>query len=183
MYGSAASAPAVYAAKVFKAAGAKRVLELAAGHGRDALYFARQGFTVLATDFSDVAAERIRQAAQTHGVAAQISTIVHDMREPLPLEDQAVDASPGVRGGVTALMYDDDIDDTYVPIEECADRLGLSVPEVEDLVAKGLLRARRNGGWLLEVQPALIPGVTTSTAPKPEPVEREPRTGRKTRAR
>jgi SAM-dependent methyltransferase len=92
MYGSAPSAAAVYAAKVFKSAGAKRVLELAAGHGRDALYFARQGFTVLATDFSDVAAERIRQAAQTQGVAAQVSTIVHDMCEPLPLEDQAVDA-------------------------------------------------------------------------------------------
>jgi SAM-dependent methyltransferase len=93
MYGSAPSAPAVYGAKVFKSAGAQRVLELAAGHGRDALYFARQGFTVLATDFSDVAAERIRQAAQTQGVAAQVSTIVHDMREPLPLEDQAVDAA------------------------------------------------------------------------------------------
>lgn len=92
MYGSAPSAPAVYAANLFKAAGAKRVLELAAGHGRDALYFAAQGFTVLATDFSDVAAERIRQAAQAQGVAARVSSIVHDMREPLPLEDQAVDA-------------------------------------------------------------------------------------------
>jgi hypothetical protein len=59
-------------------------------------------------------------------------------------------------------MIDDDLEDTYVPIEECAGHLGLSVPEVEDLVAKGLLKARRHGGWLLEVQPALIPGVTTS---------------------
>lgn len=92
MYGSAPSAAAVDAANLFKAAGAKQVLELAAGHGRDALYFARQHFTVLATDFSDVALEQIRQAAQAQGIATQLSTSLHDMREPLPLHDQAVDA-------------------------------------------------------------------------------------------
>jgi SAM-dependent methyltransferase len=92
MYGSAPSAPAVYAAKVFKAAGAELLLELAAGHGRDALYFAEQGFTVLATDFSGVAVDQIRRAAQAEGVAAQVSAIVHDLREPMPLEDGAVDA-------------------------------------------------------------------------------------------
>ncbi|OMC21526.1 6-O-methylguanine DNA methyltransferase [Mycobacterium sp. SP-6446] len=92
MYGSAPSAPAVYAANLFKAAGVKRLLELAAGHGRDAMYFAREGFTVTAIDFSDVAIERIRGVAQAQGVGAQLSTVVHDMREPLPLENRAVDA-------------------------------------------------------------------------------------------
>jgi SAM-dependent methyltransferase len=91
MYGSAPSAPAVYAAQVFKAASAERVLELAAGHGRDALYFAEQGFRVVATDFSAVAVDQIRRAAQAQGVAAQVSAIVHDLREPLPLECGAVD--------------------------------------------------------------------------------------------
>jgi hypothetical protein len=61
------------------------------------------------------------------------------------------------------VIYDDDLEDAFVPIEDCADHLGLTVPDVEDMVAKGLLKARRHGGWLLEVQPALIPGVTTST--------------------
>ena len=92
MYGSDPSAPAVYAAQVFNAAGAERVLELAAGHGRDALYFARQGFTVLATDFSGVAVEQIHRAALAQGLAVQISAIEHDLREPLPLEAGAVDA-------------------------------------------------------------------------------------------
>ena len=91
MYGSAPSAPAVYAAQLFKAVGAEQVLELAAGHGRDARYFAEQGFTVLATDFSDIAVDQIRRAAQADGLAAQISAIVHDMREPLPLKDRSVD--------------------------------------------------------------------------------------------
>ncbi|KAA1251816.1 class I SAM-dependent methyltransferase [Mycobacterium simiae] len=92
IYGSAPSAPAVYAANLFKAAGAKRILELAAGHGRDALFFARQGFTVLAIDFSDVAIERIRRVAETQSLAGQLLTIVHDLREPVPLESEAVDA-------------------------------------------------------------------------------------------
>jgi SAM-dependent methyltransferase len=92
MYGSAPSAPAVYAAKVFKAAGAEIVLELAAGHGRDALYFAQRGFKVVAADFSDVAVDQLLRAAQAEGVAAQILALVHDLREPLPLEDRSVDA-------------------------------------------------------------------------------------------
>lgn len=68
MYGEAPSEPAVHAAAVFRSAGAREVLELGAGHGRDALYLAREGFTVLAT------------------------TAVHDVREPLPLADASVDA-------------------------------------------------------------------------------------------
>jgi hypothetical protein len=38
-----AFAPARHAAGVFRAAGARDVLELGAGHGRDALYLAREG--------------------------------------------------------------------------------------------------------------------------------------------
>ncbi|WAP60573.1 hypothetical protein [Streptomyces sp. S465] len=52
MYGEVPSAPAVHAAGVFRSAAAQNVLELGSGHGRDALYFAREGFTVQATDFS-----------------------------------------------------------------------------------------------------------------------------------
>ncbi|MFE4257051.1 hypothetical protein ACFRU3_48170, partial [Streptomyces sp. NPDC056910] len=52
MYGEQPSGPAVHAADIFRARGAKDVLELGAGHGRDALYFAREGFSVQATDFS-----------------------------------------------------------------------------------------------------------------------------------
>jgi SAM-dependent methyltransferase len=91
LYGSAASAPAVYAAQVFKAAGAQLVLELAAGHGRDALYFAEHGYGVLATDFSEFAVDQLRQATAAEGLAARVSAIVHDLREPLPLHDEAVD--------------------------------------------------------------------------------------------
>ncbi|KUL23642.1 SAM-dependent methyltransferase [Streptomyces regalis] len=64
MYGEHPSVPAVHAAEVFGAAGARDVLELGAGHGRDALFFAREGFTVRAADFSRTGLEQLREAAR-----------------------------------------------------------------------------------------------------------------------
>ena len=92
MYGDEPSAPAVHAADVFRAAGAERVLELGSGHGRDALYFARRGFTVSATDFSPVGLDQLRDAAGHLGLGEAVDTTVHDVREKLPLPDASVDA-------------------------------------------------------------------------------------------
>ncbi|TDU73522.1 class I SAM-dependent methyltransferase [Streptomyces sp. KS 21] len=92
MYGEEPSAPAIHAADVFRTAGAHDVLELGAGHGRDALYFAAQSFTVQATDFSPVGLQQLQAAARAQGVDQRVSTAVHDVREPLPLPDASVDA-------------------------------------------------------------------------------------------
>lgn len=64
-----------------------------------------------------------------------------------------------------------DDDDDFVPVEECAARMGISVERVEELVAQKVLRARRFGGWALEVQPALVTGVTDA----PKKRQRKPR--------
>ncbi|MDX2931518.1 class I SAM-dependent methyltransferase [Streptomyces ipomoeae] len=90
MYGEEPSAPALHAAAVFHAAGVKDVLELGAGHGRDALLFAREGFTVRATDFSATGLEQLRAAARVQGVGERVTAVVHDAREPLPLPDASV---------------------------------------------------------------------------------------------
>ncbi|MFF9982341.1 class I SAM-dependent methyltransferase [Streptomyces erythrochromogenes] len=92
MYGEEPSAPAVHAATAFRAASAREVLELGAGHGRDALYFAREGFTVRATDFSPTGLGQLRAAVRAQGVEARVTTAVHDVRDPLPLPDASVDA-------------------------------------------------------------------------------------------
>jgi SAM-dependent methyltransferase len=92
MYGEEPSAPALHAAAVFRATGARDVLELGAGHGRDALYFAREGFTVQATDFSATGLEQLRRGALAQGMAGQVTTAVHDVRKTLPLPDGSVDA-------------------------------------------------------------------------------------------
>ncbi|MEZ0093593.1 class I SAM-dependent methyltransferase [Streptacidiphilus sp. EB129] len=92
MYGERPSEPAVYAAVAFRAAGAREVLELGAGHGRDALHFAREGFTVRATDFSATGLEQLRADALAQNVTERITTVVHDVRDPLPYPDDSVDA-------------------------------------------------------------------------------------------
>ncbi|HET6633494.1 MAG TPA: class I SAM-dependent methyltransferase [Streptomyces sp.] len=92
MYGEQPSEPAVHAAGVFRAAAVSDLLELGAGHGRDAVYFARRGFTVTAADFSATALEQLRAAAGRDRVAGRVTTVVHDVREPLPLPDASVDA-------------------------------------------------------------------------------------------
>ncbi|MFH8345066.1 class I SAM-dependent methyltransferase [Streptomyces sp. NPDC018045] len=92
MYGRRPSAPARYAAAVFRSAGARDVLELGAGHGRDALHFAREGFSVRAADFSAAGLLQLRQAAGEQGLGERVNCVVHDVREPLPLPDASVDA-------------------------------------------------------------------------------------------
>ncbi|MER7756000.1 class I SAM-dependent methyltransferase [Kitasatospora sp. NPDC097643] len=92
MYGEEPSAPARHAARVFAEAGAREVLELGAGHGRDALHFARRGFAVLATDFSPTGLAQLRATAAEQGLTDHLTTAVHDVREPLPLPDASVDA-------------------------------------------------------------------------------------------
>ncbi|MDN3028604.1 class I SAM-dependent methyltransferase [Streptomyces sp. S.PB5] len=92
MYGEQPSAAAVHAAGVFCTVGAQDVLELGAGHGRDAVYLAREGFSVRAADFSAVGLEQLRGTAEAHGVDDRVTTALHDVREPLPLPDACVDA-------------------------------------------------------------------------------------------
>lgn len=62
-----------------------------AGQGRDALHFARVGFRVHATDFSPTGLRQLCAAARAAGLADEITTSVHDVRDPLPLPDDSVD--------------------------------------------------------------------------------------------
>ncbi|GAA2740433.1 class I SAM-dependent methyltransferase [Kitasatospora cinereorecta] len=87
MYGEQPSEAAVRAAAVFAAGG--EVLELGAGHGRDALYFARSGFAVRATDFSPVGLAQLAERAAAEGLP--VTTAVQDVREPLEVADGSVD--------------------------------------------------------------------------------------------
>jgi SAM-dependent methyltransferase len=93
MYGNRHSAAAEYAAEVFAAAGAREILELGAGHGRDAVFFAAHGFAVTATDFTTTGLAELTETATARGLAANVTTLVHDVRDPLPLADASVDAA------------------------------------------------------------------------------------------
>ena len=92
MYGEQPSAPAIHAAGVFHRASARDILELGAGHGRDAVYLAGEGFIVQATDVSAAGLEQLHAATHQRGVTHRVRTIIHDIRDPLPLPDASVDA-------------------------------------------------------------------------------------------
>ncbi len=53
-------------------------------------------------------------------------------------------------------------DDGFVPAEECAQRMGITVAQVDDLVRRGALAVRREG-WAVLVQPAIV-----NVTPRPE---------------
>jgi len=92
LHGSEPSAAAHWAAEVFGAAGIDDVLELGAGHGRDAFFLARQGFSVHATDFSESALDQLRLEAQREGLDDRVTAALHDVRDPLPPADATVNA-------------------------------------------------------------------------------------------
>jgi len=92
MYGTEPSAPAHAAADLFRAEGVVTVLELGAGQGRDALFFARQGLRVQAADFVADATAAIEAKAVAVGLDASLTALRHDAREPLPFDAGVFDA-------------------------------------------------------------------------------------------
>jgi SAM-dependent methyltransferase len=70
----------------------KRLLELGAGQGRDTFFFAAQGFDVVALDYADSAVETLKRKAQEAGLTERVSVEQHDVREPLPYDDEVFDA-------------------------------------------------------------------------------------------
>jgi SAM-dependent methyltransferase len=92
MFGASPSEPAKAALDLFTKEGAKTILELGSGQGRDTLYFARNGFKVCALDYSEVAIRTIAEKAEKADLADQIRPCRHDIRSPLPFEDGSLDA-------------------------------------------------------------------------------------------
>jgi SAM-dependent methyltransferase len=92
MFGEDASYPAQTAAKLFKAEGKLKILELGGGQGRDSLFYAHSGFDVTVLDYSDAGLQEIRKKAAAGGVDDRILTLVHDIRTPLPFDAARFDA-------------------------------------------------------------------------------------------
>jgi SAM-dependent methyltransferase len=92
MFGEAASDAGRKAAEVFKQEGKTKLLELGAGQGRDTFFFAQGGFEVCAVDYCGIAVGDISRKAETLGLSQSITAVCHDVREPLPFDDESFDA-------------------------------------------------------------------------------------------
>lgn len=92
MFGDAPSEPARVAAALFGPHGVQRILEVGAGQGRDTLFFAGAGYAVAALDYTESGLHAIRRKADAQGVPDRVTTVYHDVRQPLPFEDRSFDA-------------------------------------------------------------------------------------------
>ena len=68
----------------------RSVLELGAGHGRDAIFFASNGLEVKALDYSDRGIEILNKKAQEK--SCQINTKPFDIKQSLPFPNTSFDA-------------------------------------------------------------------------------------------
>ncbi len=91
MFGREPSSPASKATQLFQAESKTTLLELGAGQGRDTLCFARQGFHVTALDYSQSAIEAISAKARAADLTHRIRALRHDVRQPLPFDNQSFD--------------------------------------------------------------------------------------------
>lgn len=92
MYGTDPSLPGAYSVDLFTREQLRHVLELGAGQGRDTLAFLRAGLTVTALDYATRALGDLTWNAADAGLAKGLTTLAHDVRQPLPLADASVDA-------------------------------------------------------------------------------------------
>lgn len=91
MFGEAPSDPAKRAADLFKKEAKTKILELGAGQGRDTIFFAENGFELYALDYARSSIEAINKKARALGLSEVIIATCHDIRRPLPFEDESFD--------------------------------------------------------------------------------------------
>lgn len=76
----------------FRAAGARDLLELGPGQGRDTIEFAAAGLDVTALDFAETGLAEIADKAGRAGVAGSVRAVVADVRDVLPFANATFDA-------------------------------------------------------------------------------------------
>ena len=92
MFGLDPSIPAKKSLKLFQNQNISKIIELGAGLGRDAIYFAKNLIHVVALDYSQSGLEAINQKAKKNSLSNFITTNFFDVRKKLPFEDNSVEA-------------------------------------------------------------------------------------------
>lgn len=90
-FGTVPSEFGMRAAERMKAAGAKEILELGCGQGRDTIFFLRKGFKVTALDYSGNCLCQVKRSAEEDGLNLDLRTMQNDLRLGLPFEDESFD--------------------------------------------------------------------------------------------
>jgi SAM-dependent methyltransferase len=80
------------AMRTFLANGAKKILELGCGQGRDTLHFLKHGLEVIAYDYSETCLNQLMDKAKKMGLDKNLTVEHHDLRKGIPLLDESIDA-------------------------------------------------------------------------------------------
>ena len=92
MFGLEPSKAAKNTLKTFQKKNIKKIVELGAGLGRDAMFFAKNSIHVSALDYSPAAIKTINKKIIGTKLSNFISAKVFDVRKKLPFEDNSVEA-------------------------------------------------------------------------------------------
>ncbi|MCJ7443238.1 MAG: class I SAM-dependent methyltransferase [Methanotrichaceae archaeon] len=87
MFGIEPSYPARKAIELLKKEDKRKILELGGGQGRDTLFFAQEGFQIYTLDYSEEGIEEIIAKANKFGRSQFVVALQHDVRKPLPFDD------------------------------------------------------------------------------------------------
>jgi len=91
MFGTEPSYSARKAAELFKKEGKRRILELGGGQGRDTLFFAQEGFQIYTLDYTKEGVKEIKAKTNKFGLSQSVVAYLHDLRDPLPFNDDFFD--------------------------------------------------------------------------------------------
>lgn len=91
-FGERESEFAINCSKVMKDFGVNKVLEIGCGYGRDSIFFARQGFKVIAVDYSTKALDILNEKLSGCSETRNIETIHCDVCKGIPSGDEYFDA-------------------------------------------------------------------------------------------
>lgn len=91
-FGDAPSDLAFRAVDIFRKHGCRKVLELGCGQGRDTCLFAKEGFHVIALDYSESGICQMREKAKSMCMEDVVECVCQDLRAGIPLPDGSVDA-------------------------------------------------------------------------------------------
>ncbi|NLX47555.1 MAG: class I SAM-dependent methyltransferase [Euryarchaeota archaeon] len=91
-FGEGASEFGNKALDIFRNMGARDVLELGCGQGRDSCLFASEGLNVTAMDYSETGVRQMRERVAGLCLSPVVRCLVRDIRTGIPLPDASVDA-------------------------------------------------------------------------------------------
>ena len=92
MFGLEPSISAKKALEFFQKKNIDRIIEIGAGLGRDTIFFGKNSIHTIALDYSPSGIEIINKKIKKENLSKYISTILFDVRQKLPFEDNSIEA-------------------------------------------------------------------------------------------